>query len=190
MEASVRVVAERDAGAIADIYTPIVEKTHFSFETAPPTPEEMASRIRDTLERFPWLVCEDDGQIVGYSYASPHNERSAYQWGTDVSVYVAEQYRRRGIARDLYETLFDILRRQGFYTAYAIIALPNPPSVALHEDLGFERIGLYEKAGYKQGEWHDVGHWENVLQSHETPPSPPISFGEFRNSAESDEFLQ
>lgn len=189
MDATVRVAIEGDAGPITNIYTPIVEDTHLSFETTPPSEDEMVDRILDTLERFPWLVCEHDGTVVGYAYASPHNDRSAYQWGADVSVYVAEQWRRNGVARGLYESLFALLRRQGFYRAYAVIALPNPPSVALHESLGFERVGLYEKAGYKHGEWRTVGHWERLLQSHKTPPSPPIPFGELQRSGDINDAL-
>lgn len=189
MGATIRVGAEGDTGAITDIYTSIVEDTHFSFETTPPAESEMAGRIRETLERFPWVVCEYDGRVVGYSYASPHNDRSAYQWSIDVSVYIGEEWQRRGVAQGLYESLFALLRRQGFYTAYAVIALPNPPSVALHKDLGFERVGLYEKAGYKHGDWRDVSHWELLLQPHEIPPSPPIPFDVLRNSNNVDDAL-
>lgn len=181
--------ADRDAGAIADIYAPVVEETHVSFETTPPSEEEMAGRIRDTLERFPWVVCEFDGQVVGYAYAGPHEDRPAYQWGADVSVYVGDQWRRSGVARGLYESLFALLLRQGFFVVFAVIALPNPPSVALHEALGFRQVGRYEKAGYKHGEWHDVGHWERSLQAHEPSPSPPLPFGELRNAVDVDDAL-
>lgn len=180
MTPNIRVATAGDAAAIADIYAPVVTDTHVSFETTPPTPETMEDRISDTLSQFPWLVCEMDGAIRGYAYARPHNERPAYQWGVDVSVYVADGWRRNGLARGLYRSLFSILRRQGFYTAYAVIALPNPASVAFHEALGFERVGLYESAGFKRGAWHDVGHWERQLEDHETPPSPPTPFAEFR----------
>lgn len=189
MTATIRVADEGDAGAIVDIYAPIVEDTHRSFETIAPTEAAMAGRVAETLERFPWLVCAADGEVVGYAYASAHNDRPAYQWGVDVSVYVADGWRRRGVARGLYESLFALLRGQGFYTAYAVIALPNPPSVSFHEALGFERIGVYERAGYKRGAWHDVGHWGRTLQPHETPPDPPTPFVEFRESAAFDEAL-
>ena len=182
MDATIRVVHEADAGAIAAIYAPIVEATHISFETTPPSAAEMRARIRDGIERFPWIVCEVEGTVVGYAYARPHNDRPAYQWGVDVSVYVDEGWRRTGVARGLYESLFEILRRQGFFTAYALIALPNQPSVSLHESLAFERVGHYERAGYKHGAWYDVGHWQLTLQPHETPPDPPIPFAEFRTA--------
>lgn len=184
MTGTVRVATVGDAEAIANIYAPIVEETHLSFETTPPSTDEIAARIRNTLERFPWIVFEDDGAVVGYSYAGVHNDRPAYQWGADVSVYVSANARREGIARRLYQSLFDLLRGQGYYSVYAVIALPNPPSVALHETLGFEQVGIYEQAGYKCGEWHDVGHWERSIQPRESDPLPPIPFAEFRGSDE------
>lgn len=187
MSATVRVADEGDAEAITDIYAPVVEETHISFETTPPSPDEMADRIRNTLERFPWLVCVHDGSVVGYSYVSPHEDRPAYQWGVDVSVYVAEGWRRHGVARCLYESLFALLREQGLYTAYAVIALPNHGSVGLHESLGFERVALYEQAGYKHGDWHDVGHWERSLQRRPASPSPPTPFSELRATGVEDE---
>lgn len=173
MAPTIRPATESDAADVADIYAPVVEETHVSFETVPPSEAEMAERIRGTVTELPWLVCEHEGRVVGYAYASRHAERPAYRWGVDVSVYTHGRWRRRGVARGLYESLFALLRLQGRYTAYAVIALPNPASVEFHESFGFERVGLYRNAGYKNGAWHDVGHWELSLHEVETPPSPP-----------------
>lgn len=183
MVSVIRSATEADAQAITDIYTPIVEETHISFETTPPSIDEMSRRIRNTVTRLPWLVCENEDRVIGYAYAAPHNDRSAYQWGVDTSVYVAEQWQRDGVARGLYASLFELVHLQGLYTAYAVIALPNPPSVAFHESIGFERVGVYQNAGFKDGKWHDVGHWERTLQPHKTPPSPPTPLDELRGSA-------
>ena len=182
MTPTIRLATESDAGEVADIYAPIVEGTHVSFETTPPSEAEMTERIRETVTELPWLVCEHDGGVAGYAYASRHSERPAYRWGVDVSVYVREEWRRRGVARGLYESLFALLRLQGRYTAYAVVALPNPASVGLHESLGFERVGLYRDAGYKNGAWHDVGHWELSLREVETPPPPPTPLADLRGS--------
>lgn len=189
MTPTIRLATETDAAGVADIYAPFVERTHVSFETVPPSEAEMAERIDETVTELPWLVCELDGEIAGYAYASRHKERPAYQWGVDVSVYVDERWRRSGVARGLYESLFALLERQGLYTAYAVIALPNAASVGFHESLGFEHIGLYRNAGYKNGEWHDVGHWERSIQEVEDPPSPPTPLEELRGSEDWDETL-
>jgi phosphinothricin acetyltransferase len=132
--------------------------------------------MRDTLVRFPWLVWEDAGEIKGYAYASEHRTRKAYQWSVEVSVYVREDARRLGVARALYGRLFEVLKRQGFYNAYAGIALPNDASVALHESLGFQKIGVYKAVGHKFGAWRDVGWWSLTLQEYNDSPKPPVNF--------------
>lgn len=182
MTATIRLAAEADAEAIASIYAPVVENTAISFETEPPTAAEMADRIRDTADSLPWVACEHDGTVVGYAYASTHSERPAYRWSVDVSVYVHERWRRRGIAHGLYTSLFEVLRKQGLYNAYAVISLPNPPSVAFHESLGFTRVGVYRNVGYKHGDWLDVGHWQRSLQSPDDSPSPPTPLGDLRET--------
>lgn len=182
MVESIRVAEPADAEEIAAIYAPIVETSHVSFEIDPPSTGEIEDRIAETLAEYPWLVSEYNGGVAGYAYAGPRHHRQAYQWAVDVSVYVAPDYQRTGVAQSLYESLFEILRAQGHYSAYAIIALPNPKSVEFHESLGFERVGLYEKAGYKAGDWHDVGHWEFPLAEPEDRPAPPTPFAELRDS--------
>ena len=162
-----------DAAAIQAIYAPIVRHTIISFEIEVPTVEAMRDRIVSTGDRWPWLVYDRDGVIEGYAYASEHRTRPAYRWSVDVSAYVDERYRRRGVARALYAALLDRLRAQGFCNAFAGIALPNEPSVAFHEAMGFEPVGVYKNVGYKLGAWHDVGWWGLALKSHPRTPEPP-----------------
>src|SRR5262249_49535543 len=138
-----------------------------------PTVEEMRRRIVDLLPHWPWLVCEQEGKILGYVYASQHRSRAAYRWSTDVSVYIDEQFHRLGIGRGLYSSLFAILTLQGFYNAYAGITLPNPASVGLHEALGFQAVGVYRAVGFKLGAWHDVGWWQLVLYPRTIPLRAP-----------------
>lgn len=159
----IRLATTDDAAAIAAIYAPFVTNSIISFEVDAPDTAEMAARIDHKLPRFPWLVAEMGGTVVGYAYAGPHRERAAYAWSVEVSVYVADTARRRGVARRLYETLFGLLRRQGFRTAYAGITLPNPASLGFHEAMGFTPVGVYRNVGWKQGRWHDVGWWELPL---------------------------
>src|SRR5262245_28006350 len=128
-----RLAMASDAGQIQAIYAPIVRETAISFELEPPSVDEMQRRIAHTLDRFPWLVCEREGTILGYAYAGEHRARPAYQWSVDVSVYVHDRVRRAGVGKALYACLFPILSWQGFCTAHAGIALPNPGSVGLHE---------------------------------------------------------
>jgi phosphinothricin acetyltransferase len=173
MTVHIRLAQDLDADAIAGIYRPVVESTIISFEGDPPERAEMARRIHDTLRAYPWLVCEIDGRVAGYAYASAHRVRSAYQWSVDTSVYIDEGHRRCGVGRGLYDSLFAILAAQGYTNAYAGIALPNPASVAMHESVGFERIGVYQGVGYKLGRWCDVGWWQRSLRERPQSPRPP-----------------
>jgi L-amino acid N-acyltransferase YncA len=172
--ASIRLAAGRDAEQIAAIYAPNVTATVISFEFEPPSVDEMRRRIEVTLERYPWLVCERQGRLLGYSYAGAHGSRAAYQWSVDVSVYVHEDARRRGVGRALYGSLFAALGLQGFYNAYAGATLPNPASVGLHESVGFRPVGVYRGVGYKLGAWHDVGWWHLPIRERVADPDPPV----------------
>src|SRR5262249_41596064 len=134
---AIRLATSDDAAQVAAIYAPFCTDTAISFETVAPSAEEMAQRIRNIIERFPWLVLDDDGRIAGYVYASPHRERAAYRWSVDVTAYVAGEFRRSGVGRALYTALFQILAAQGYIKAYAGVTLPNPGSVGLHEAVGF-----------------------------------------------------
>jgi phosphinothricin acetyltransferase len=170
----IRLATAHDAEGVAAIYRPVVTGTAISFETSPPDREEMARRIEETLRSYPWLVCEVDGATAGYAYATRHRVRGAYQWSVDTSVYIADAFRRRGVGRGLYTSLFAILAAQGYFNAFAGIALPNAASVALHESMGFELIGVYRRVGYKLDRWHDVGWWQLILKQHEVSPGVPL----------------
>jgi L-amino acid N-acyltransferase YncA len=150
----------RDAEAIAAIYAPFVTDTVISFEEVAPAPPEMAARIERLTETHPWLVAADGGEILGYAYACPHRERAAYQWATEVTVYVDPRHQRRGVGRRLYEALLADLADQGYRIALAVIALPNDGSVGLHEACGFELVGVLRSVGFKHGKWWDVGWWQ------------------------------
>ena len=170
MPPTIRLAKPGDAAAIQSIYTPTVAETAVSFELEPPSVEEMRRRIETTLLTLPWVVYDSDG-VVGYAYAGLFRSRPAYQWTVEVTVYVHPAHRGMGVGRALYTSLFECLRVQGYRTALAVIALPNPASVALHERLEFRPIGVFHNVGYKLGTWHDVGWWEISLQS---PPNPPL----------------
>ena len=180
----IRLATAHDAAQIQAIYGPIVSQTAVSFEANPPTVDEMRQRIVDTLRSFPWLVCERQGTILGYVYASKHRVRAAYQWSVDVSAYVHTQARRMGVGRALYGSLFKILALQGFYNAYAGIALPNPASVGLHEAMGFKSVGVYNAVGYKLNAWHDVGWWHLALRPKTVPPQPLLDLRQVLESTE------
>ena len=169
----IRAVRTEDAAEILAIYSPFITNTAVSFEYEVPSVDEISRRISDTTAKYPWVVWEENGRVLGYAYASSHRARPAYQWSVEVSVYLHPDARRKGIATLLYHDLFDQLRSSGFYNAYAGITLPNEASVGFHESLGFAPIGVYPRIGYKHGKWHDVGWWRLRLREDDLEPSSP-----------------
>ena len=171
----IRLARADDAQGMLDIYAPIVRETIISFELEPPTLQQMRDRVDKTLATHPWLVYEHGEHLAGYAYASRHRDRLAYQWSVDVSCYVHPLFRGQGIGTQLYRSLLGILKRQGFQSAYAGIALPNDASVRLHEAVGFKRIGTYREVGYKLGAWRDTGWYECRIGGAPENPSPPVA---------------
>lgn len=172
MTVQVRPAVEADAAGIAAVYRPYVEATAVSFEAEPPDEAEVRRRMTGS-PRLPWLVAVDDDRVVGYAYATQHRPRAAYRWTVECSVYLAASAVGQGTGRRLYEELLDELRRLGHVTALGIIALPNPPSVRLHEAMGFVPVGVLRRVGHKLGEWRDVGWWQLSLRAVDGQPAEP-----------------
>ena len=172
---NIRPAIENDALQILEIYEPFVRDSLITFEVQVPTSAEMATRIKTVSVTHPWLVAEaEDGEILGYAYANKYREREAYQWSTEVSVYLRESARAQGIATQLYKNLIRSLADLGFYKAYGVITIPNDPSIRFHEKFGFKKIAVFPSAGYKLGKWADVGWWELQLR--------PVSDGNVMNA--------
>ncbi len=187
---TLRLATEGDAGEIQAIYAPYVRETCISFETEPPGVEEIARRIGNVLPRWPWLVAERDGRIVGYAYASEHRVRAAFRWAVDVAIYVRAGEHRSGVGRALYPALLALLRLQGFCHAYAAIYVPNPASVALHEAMGFRPFATFSQVGYKQGGWRDVGWWHCALRDLPAQPQEPLDLASIGGLPEWDAILR
>jgi L-amino acid N-acyltransferase YncA len=169
---AIRLARPEDVAGIHAIYAPVVAETAISFEATPPPLEELQQRVINTLALRPWLVYAEENRVWGYAYASAYHTRAAYQWSVEVTVYVHPDAQRRGIARRLYTSLFSILCAQGYINAVAVIALPNPASVRLHDQFGFEPVGVFPGVGYKFGVWRDVLWMRRQLQP---PPDEPVS---------------
>ena len=151
-----RLAKKSDAERLLEIYKPYVEKTAITFETQVPTVEDFETRIKKTMKKFPYLVAIEEGQIVGYAYASTYYARAAYDWTVELSVYVQKEARGKGVGTLLYTALEEELTARGFKNFLACIALPNPASIALHEKRGYEQVAHFKKVGYKFGTWHDI----------------------------------
>jgi L-amino acid N-acyltransferase YncA len=183
MAARIRFAEPRDAAGVQAVYAPYVESTGITFELQPPSTEEIAARMAKFSPQYPWLVCEHDGRILGYVYACPHRERAAYRWSVDVAVYIDSANHRQGIGKALYTSLLTLLREQGYAQAFAGITLPNPGSVGVHESLGFQQVAYFQNAGFKLGQWRDVGWWQLALRADDGAPAEPTPIRQLIGSA-------
>lgn len=181
---NIRLITTADAEAARNIYAPYVLNTAVSFEYQVPTVEEFRYKIEKITAQYPWLVCEVDGEIAGYAYGSTHRDRTGYQWSPEVTVYLSEKYHRRGIARVLYSALFEMLKMQGYFNAFAGVLVTNEKSVEFHRAMGFEDIGLFKNIGYKLGEWHTNLWMQYEIQKSIPNPPVPIAIGEIVNTDE------
>ena len=152
-----------DAPAVATIYNHYVETSIATFEEAPVSAEEMARRIEAGNANWPWLVAEQDGTVVGYTCANPWKPRSAYRYAVETSVYLDVARHRCGLGTALYASLIRILEARGAHCIIAGIALPNAPSVALHQKFGFTKVAHFRENGFKLGRWIDVGYWQRLF---------------------------
>jgi phosphinothricin acetyltransferase len=180
-ELKIREATEKDAAAILAIYEPYILNTAITFEYVTISLEVMLQRMRTVQEQFPWLVCEIDGEVVGYAYCSRFKERAAFDWDCECSVYVNEKAHRKGVATALYEKLFELVTEQGYYTIYSLITNSHGSSIALHKKFGFNEVGVYEKTGYKFGQWWDLLVMEKRIHSFEETPERPKAYKELGN---------
>lgn len=171
-ESHIRMAVPGDAGRIYAIYEPYILNTTVTFEYDRIPLEKFEERMRTVMKKFPWLVYEADGEILGYAYASEFHERAAFAWDCELSIYLKENTRGRGIGTALYTELLEILKKQGYYQVYALISVPNPDSMAFHEKFGFTLDGVHKKTGYKFNRWIDLALLSKSLRDCQGEPEP------------------
>lgn len=159
----VRPARASDAPGLVEIYRPFVEQTTVTFEETAPDVAEFAARIDKSRAAHEWLVAEDERGLLGYAYGSTHRAREAYRFTVEVSAYLAERARGRGLGGVLYEALFERLVALGYRNAVAGVTMPNDPSVRFHERMGFTPVGVFRRIGFKFGRWCDVAWFERAL---------------------------
>lgn len=173
----VRRVTEADAAALAKLYEPFVisEDRRFSdvsFEYEAPSAEEFCQRIAAISAEYPYLVCQRGGEYLGYAYAHPFIPRAAYQWGAEVTIYLAPAGQGLGLGKVLYDALEAILRLQGAVKAYACVTASNEHSVKFHEAQGYRIVGTFKDTGFKHGHWLDMVWLEKTIAKLPQEPQP------------------
>lgn len=178
---TIRQAVQKDAPRLLEIYAYYIRNTAVTFEYTVPSVEEFRERIRHTLEHYPYLVALQNGRIIGYAYAGPFSERTAYDWSSELSIYLAPDARQNGAGKNLYESLETILRDMGIVNLYARIACPQGPdpylsedSLHFHEHMGFAQEGLFRNCAYKFGRWYALSCMVKSIAPH-LPQQPPVT---------------
>ena len=172
-EMIIRSATTEDAARLLEIYAYYVENTAISFECEVPSLEEFKNRIAATLEKYPYLVLEEDGMIRGYAYAGIFKGRAAYDHCCEVTIYVDCNSKGRGYGRALYGALEEALRKRGIINLYACIADPvsedeylTKNSEQFHQHMGYAKVGEFHKCGYKFGRWYNMIWMEKMIGEH------------------------
>ena len=166
----IRNAKTEDAKRLVEIYDYYVKNTAITFEYDTPSPEEFAARMEHTMERYPYLVVEVDGNIEGYAYAGVFKDRAAYDWSCETTIYIDRYAGKNGMGRMLYEALEEKLKAMGILNMYACIGYPDTEdeyltknSAEFHEHLGYTKVGEFHKCGYKFGRWYDMIWMEKMI---------------------------
>lgn len=182
---NLRVASVDDAEELLKIYTPYVQKTAITFEYDVPTPEEFRKRIENTLKKYPYLVVEKDGQLLGYTYTGPFIGRAAYGWGAELSIYLREDCRRMGLGKMLYHAIEGISKAQNILNLNACIGDPEVEdeyltknSIQFHSHMGYRMVGRFHQCGYKFGRWYHMVWMEKIIGAHTPEPAPVLPFPE------------
>ena len=177
----IRLANLEDTLSILKIYSQYID-TPITFEYKLPTEEEFKKRIENITKKYPYLVCEDEnGKIIGYAYANKFMEREAYNWNTELSVYIDNSSTSKGIGKKLCFIIIEILKYQGIRNVYSKVTLTNEKSEKLHYSLGFNLIGTYHNVGYKNNNWYNVGLFEKEIYKSLDKPKDIINIKEIPN---------
>ena len=178
----IRTVQLSDAEAILQVYAPFITDTCISFEYVVPSVEEFAQRIASISAEYPYIVLEEDGEIVGYAYAHRYLERVAYSWDVEVTIYLAAKVQGKGLGVILYDALEKLMALQNIKNLYSCITGDNVHSIEMHRSMGYELIGTFPKAGFKHDRWLDVVWMAKVIGEKENAPLPFVTFAEVEAS--------
>jgi len=159
----IRKITIEDAPEIMDIYNYYVDNSIVTFDVHHASLEKIQIKIQNTLEKFPWIVFEENNEILGYAHGSEWKAKDGYKHSTETTVYLKHNALKKGLGTLLYKELINQLKDLHFHALIGCITLPNDASIALHEKLGFKKIGHFKEVGYKFDRWIDVGYWELII---------------------------
>jgi phosphinothricin acetyltransferase len=167
----IRLLNTSDYIEVHKIFSHYVSNSYVTPESNIPDFSGFERKLKNIIEYYPFLVCEQDGQIVGYTYATKYRVTSGNQWSVETAIYIAENFHGKGYAKTLYENLFPILTLQNFVNVFAGIVLPNDKSVSFHKKMNFKEAGVFKNGIYKFDRWHDVQWMQLKLREHVQNPA-------------------
>lgn len=189
MEIKIEIATPADAAALLEIYAHYVKHTAITFEYDVPSLEEFSQRIKNTLEKYPYLIAKRGEEILGYAYAGAFHPRAAYGWAAELAIYVKNGCQKMGIGKRLYAALEEILKAQGILNLEACIAYPEAEdkyltknSVEYHRHLGYRLVGQFHQCGYKFGKWYHMVWMEKIIGEHLENQPPVRPFPEIKDS--------
>ena len=160
----IRNVTQNDASQLTEIYNYYIKNTVITFEKSEINEQEMANRISENLsENLPWIVFEEDSDLLGYAYASKWKSRCSYRFSVEVTVYLHNEIKGKGFGSQLYKELINQIKELKYHALIGGISLPNEASIKLHEKFGFKKVAHFKEVGYKFNKFIDVGYWELIL---------------------------
>lgn len=162
----VRAAGAEDIDAITASYGDAVRTSIATFDTSDPQPSYWLGKIASTEPGDHFLVALDGSErVVGFAYSSAYRGRPAYDRTRETTVYLATDARGQGVGRRLYDELLRLMASDGVHVAVAVVALPNPASVALHRSTGFVEVGTMHEVGFKFGRWVDTMWLERAMSA-------------------------
>ena len=186
----IRFIKNRDIPEVLEIYKPFIISSSITPEYDIPHMHRFSTKIKSIAKYYPVLVCEVNKKIIGYTYANKYRLAQGHLWTVESSIYLSPDYYGKGVAKNLYQALFAILKLQNFINVFAGIVLPNKRSEIFHENLGFQKVGIFNKGIYKLGSWHDVKWFQLNVAEHINNPPLPKSVKEVMDTTEFETILK
>ena len=179
----IRTATIEDAPTLLNIYKPYVENTAVSFEYNAPTIDEFKTRIENTLKKYPYIVAEEEGKILGYCYVSQFKTRPAFSHSVETSIYIEENSHKKGVGKALYLKMEELLIKQNITNMNACIIYPRKKdpyltkdSYHFHKKMGYRKVAEFTKCGYKFNRWYNMIWMEKIIGEHKKDEPSFIPF--------------
>lgn len=156
----IRAFHTNDTKELLDIYNFYVLNSTSTFDDVPLTFEEFSEKLTHISSNYPFIVFQENDEILGYAYGSKFRPKPAYNKTVESTVYVKNGLLGKQIGTKLYSELLKLLKQKKYHIVLGVLTLPNDASVKLHEKFGFTQVADLKQVGFKFGKWQDVGFWQ------------------------------